>query len=113
MYVNRGKRYGDAKRIQQILLNLVSNAIKFSYTGGRITVRIENDRNRQLLHSQNLMSAHTLFNEYIKFSVIDTGVGIKEDNINKLFKSANGLISDKKKKEKVVKRRRKPYFIDT
>jgi len=59
--------YSDPTRIKQILLNLIGNAIKFTNKGGTITIKIKN------------------LNEKLKFSVIDTGIGIKSEDISKLF----------------------------
>ncbi len=64
---------GDSGRIRQILLNLVSNAVKFTDRGGvRIAVDIE-----------AILETEVLF----RFSVIDTGIGIPEDRIYRLFKA--------------------------
>jgi two-component system autoinducer 2 sensor kinase/phosphatase LuxQ len=57
----------DPKRLKQVLLNLISNSLKFT-TSGSITLEIEQERN-------NLI-----------FKVVDTGIGIKEENQDKLFK---------------------------
>jgi signal transduction histidine kinase len=62
---------GDAVRLQQILINLVSNAIKFTEKGS-VTLQIStNENNDQSLE--------------IKFNVIDTGIGIPKDKIDKIF----------------------------
>ena len=62
---------GDQYRLQQILANLVGNAIKFS-DEGMITVRVEQD------HDQNHSRA-------LRFSVTDTGVGIPIDQQERIF----------------------------
>lgn len=62
---------GDAMRLQQILSNLLGNAIKFTERG-RVTLRIE---------SNQIEGAHARF----KFSVEDTGIGIDENDLAKLF----------------------------
>ncbi|CAD8167474.1 unnamed protein product [Paramecium pentaurelia] len=64
--------YSDQIRLQQILFNLISNAIKFTYNG-QITLKINkiNSGNQQLIH----------------FSVQDTGIGIPSHIQNKLFKA--------------------------
>ena len=62
---------GDPGRINQILVNLVSNAIKFTEQGS-VTVDIE------------LVEEGDNF-QVLKFSVIDTGIGISEQNQSKLF----------------------------
>ena len=71
--------YGDAARIKQILINLISNAIKFSTTGN-INVDV---KNIQQSHSSNT----------ILFSVEDKGIGIPKNGMKKLFKSFSQLDS--------------------
>jgi PAS domain S-box-containing protein len=62
----------DAIRMKQILLNLVSNAIKFTLTGG-ITIKIECKKRINYRTQQ------------IRFSVIDTGIGILPINQKRIF----------------------------
>jgi PAS domain S-box-containing protein len=62
---------GDSVRLHQIILNLVGNAVKFT-TQGKIIVEVK-------LLSQDDHKAT------IAFSVSDTGIGISEDNIEKIF----------------------------
>ncbi|MCT1477818.1 cell wall metabolism sensor histidine kinase WalK [Microbacterium sp. p3-SID336] len=58
---------GDAFRLRQVLDNLIGNAVKYTPTGGRITVRLhEEDGTAEL-------------------SVADTGMGIAEDELPRLF----------------------------
>ena len=59
----------DKSLITQLFNNLLSNAIKFTNKGGSIT----------------LSSKAVSNSRFIKFSVKDTGVGIKEDDLTKLF----------------------------
>jgi PAS domain S-box-containing protein len=74
---------GDKIRLLQILSNLTSNAIKFTQNGS-ITIKIS-----ALNKTKN--------EEKIKFEVIDTGIGISEENQSKLFESFQQLdISTKK-----------------
>lgn len=61
----------DATRLRQILLNLISNAIKFTDQGG-VDILLELDESN---------SPATL-----QFHVIDTGIGIPPEELNKLFK---------------------------
>jgi two-component system CheB/CheR fusion protein len=63
--------YTDPVRLRQILINLVGNAIKFTEVGGvRVVVRLlrEQDDRRKLA-----------------FDVIDTGIGIPPDKLEKIF----------------------------
>ncbi|MCE2887170.1 MAG: PAS domain S-box protein [Pseudanabaena sp.] len=64
----------DERRIRQVLLNLLSNAVKFTPTGGRITLEVKHIELQQM-HTQS----------WIRFAVIDTGIGIAPENIPKLF----------------------------
>lgn len=63
---------GDALRIKQIFMNLLSNALKFTPDGGHITVTVEEQR-------------RTGGYSYLKFQVTDTGVGISEKFLPKMF----------------------------
>ncbi|MDC1340604.1 ATP-binding protein [Oceanospirillaceae bacterium] len=68
---------GDELRIQQILSNLVSNAIKFTAKGGvHIKVTLENTE----AENSNKSNAKGLF-----FSVSDTGAGINETDLSLVF----------------------------
>ncbi len=75
--------YGDEKKIVQILNNLLSNAIKFTNEG---TVKVE-------VASYN----HKTDNAVFTFSVEDTGVGVKQEDIPKMFESFTQLDSSAKK----------------
>ena len=64
---------GDPVRLHQIILNLVSNAVKFT-TKGKITVSVN------LLYEDENQAI-------IRFSVADTGIGIPEAKIGKIFEN--------------------------
>ncbi len=64
---------GDATRLQQILSNMVGNAIKFTPSG---RVRVE----------ASLLAALQPGQTRVFFSVSDTGIGIPDDKLDKLFK---------------------------
>ncbi len=66
------KLIGDPLRIKQIVLNLLSNAIKFTPEEKSITVNV-------VLKEQNDGKAKVLF------EVIDEGIGIAEDKLQKIF----------------------------
>jgi CheY-like chemotaxis protein len=59
----------DPDRLQQILWNLVSNAVKFTPSGGRVEVRAERGPDRQSVH----------------LIVRDTGVGLRPEHAAHLF----------------------------
>lgn len=60
---------GSAKHLQQVLLNLIGNAIKFSPSGSKVTIRAEPDRDGSRL----------------VFSISDNGPGIPEDEQSLIF----------------------------
>ena len=64
---------GDPVRLHQIILNLVSNAVKFT-TKGKITVTA-----KMVFEDKEKVS--------IRFSVTDTGIGIPEEKIEKIFEN--------------------------
>jgi CheY-like chemotaxis protein len=75
----------DTVRLRQIMMNLISNAIKFT-NQGEVLIRVECDR----YFEQTLpTSAHRDLPQspiYLRFSIIDTGIGIESANQDKLFK---------------------------
>ena len=57
----------DHERILQVLANLLSNALKFTPEGGRISIRVE------------------AAGEEVRFSVTDEGPGVREKNLERIF----------------------------
>ncbi len=66
----------DEKRLRQVLINLLGNAIKFTDQGS-VTLQVK--RLNSNIEPNSFI--------YLRFSVIDTGVGISEENIQKLFQA--------------------------
>ena len=58
---------GDASRLQQVISNLLTNAIKFTHEGGRVDVFIERS------------------NDHVEIRVVDTGLGISLDFLPHVF----------------------------
>lgn len=76
---------GDFMRVNQILLNLLSNAVKFTHEGGSIRLGI-----RQINRKNNRV--------YLQFDVSDTGIGMSEEFLERLFtpfEQADSKISQK------------------
>lgn len=67
----------DGRRLKQILVNLLANAVKFTHEGGTVTLEVMVDR----------------FNETLSISVRDTGIGIARDDLTLLFKPFTQLDS--------------------
>lgn len=74
----------DGKRLKQVLINLISNAIKFT-DHGSVTLmvnRIVSDPSHQFQNDLAIQDHCCL-----EFKVIDTGIGIASEDIQKLFRS--------------------------
>jgi two-component system sensor histidine kinase/response regulator len=63
--------FGDSKRIQQVLLNVLNNAAKFT-TAGEVSLDI------RLMAKEN-------DKYHISFTIKDTGIGMSEEQVNRLF----------------------------
>ena len=61
------KVFGDANRIEQVLKNILSNAIKYSQTGDSIDLIVNEDK------------------KYVIVSCKDTGIGIPEEDVGRIF----------------------------
>lgn len=69
--------YADPRRLRQILINLVSNAIKYNHPGGEVKVVV-----------------HPLVAERVRIVVSDTGPGIEPEEQDNLFQPFNRLNQD-------------------
>lgn len=64
---------GDPYRLNQILVNLLGNAIKFTHEGG-VTIKVS-------------IQKQTPEQVFLNFTITDTGIGIQADKINEIFES--------------------------
>jgi PAS domain S-box-containing protein len=64
------KIYADPRRLKQILVNLLTNAVKFTAEHGQVTLQVHANAGRDL----------------IQFSIIDNGIGIALEDLKLLFK---------------------------
>jgi signal transduction histidine kinase/HAMP domain-containing protein/CheY-like chemotaxis protein len=82
--------FTDEQRLRQVLRNLLSNAVKFT-EGGRVELRAH-------MVDSNVSAAANAHEPLIAFSVIDTGIGIADENLESIFgafQQADGTTSRK------------------
>jgi len=88
--------YGDSDKMEQIFINLLDNAIKFTPEGGEIYVTAKLVRSENLLGgtrekpkevwSEELgAQSPELDGDFMEISVADTGIGIPPDELEKIF----------------------------
>ncbi|MBS4759174.1 MAG: hypothetical protein KHX03_00560 [Clostridium sp.] len=78
--------YFDSQRIEQVMSNLISNAIKFTNEGGKIIVKTENIKECDIeKHKLIGVENPILYDRYIKVSVTDSGIGIAAEDLKKVF----------------------------
>jgi len=73
-----GEVTGDERRVRQILLNLLANAVKFTRPGGRITVRCDRVEGKAPF-------TPAAFGSWICLGVTDTGIGIDPEHLETIF----------------------------
>lgn len=57
----------DREKLWQVIYNITDNAVKYTPSGGSVTVYVFND------------------GEFCRIEIVDTGIGIPEDDVNKIF----------------------------
>jgi signal transduction histidine kinase len=72
----------DADKIQQVLVNLISNAIKFNRPNGTVSVRAELAPMRRPFE-EDFFGEETA--DALRVSVSDTGIGIPDDQLGRIF----------------------------
>ena len=84
------KVLADPARVAQVVTNLVSNAIKYTPTNGKIVIAIEPKSGWELKNiGQKLTTANIIYTGnkkgYLALAVKDTGIGISPEDQQKLF----------------------------
>ncbi|MCR4989309.1 MAG: response regulator [Lachnospiraceae bacterium] len=73
--------YGDMGKIKQIVLNLLTNAVKYTEVGGFVLSVSLDERNEDIID--------------VSFSVKDTGIGVRQEDMEKLFTAYERLDEEK------------------
>ncbi|MEP6549863.1 MAG: response regulator, partial [Gemmatimonadales bacterium] len=82
----------DARKVKQIVYNLLSNAVKFTVDGGHVTLfvgRVPREEVGELSGDwkhRSFPMATNDFEEFLKISVTDSGIGISPEGLEHLFK---------------------------
>ncbi len=76
--------WADADKVQKVVMNLLSNAMKFTPTGGRVTLGFDVIPREEATSVFPLTEADT-DSQFAKITVADTGCGIPEDQLEKIF----------------------------
>jgi PAS domain S-box-containing protein len=86
-----GSIQADARKLKQILYNLLANAVKFSTAGGQVTLRAGHVPRADVGQPSGPWTARTFpladneFTDFLELSVTDRGIGISRDGLDRLF----------------------------
>lgn len=78
--------FADARKLKQVLFNLVSNAVKFTPEHGKISVKVAHASHEEFVaFCGPAEDVKTQQNEFLDISVTDTGIGISSEDCARLF----------------------------
>jgi PAS domain S-box-containing protein len=82
----------DVRKVKQIVYNLLSNAVKFTAEGGQVILRVSRVARADVgklsgaWTGRSFPPLDTSFDEFLKISVTDSGIGIAAEGLEHLFK---------------------------
>ena len=68
---------GDPQRVQQILTNILTNAVKFTGSGGRVTIRVDSGMRE--------LPGRGIGADWVTISISDNGVGVADPDRDRIF----------------------------
>jgi signal transduction histidine kinase/CheY-like chemotaxis protein len=86
-----GSIQADARKVKQIVYNLLSNAVKFTVDGGQVKLAVSVVERSDVgrvdggWNSRNFPFANSEFQNFLRISVTDTGIGISPEGLEHLF----------------------------
>ncbi|ONH49996.1 Signal transduction histidine kinase [Pseudomonas cedrina] len=89
----------DLRKTKQIVYNLLANAVKFSEHGSSVTLTVRQVAREQVGQISgdwpvyNFALPASVHQQFLELSVSDTGIGIAEDDMGKLFKAFSQIDS--------------------
>ena len=83
--VDIGTIHADERKIKQVVFNLLSNAVKFTLDGGSVMLEARRMQSSKCKVQSEMMNNSELDADFIEISVTDTGIGIKAEDMDKLF----------------------------
>jgi signal transduction histidine kinase len=69
--------FGDPQRVQQILTNILTNAVKFTGSGGRVTIRVDSGLRE--------LPGRGIDADWVTISIADNGVGVADLDRDRIF----------------------------
>jgi signal transduction histidine kinase/DNA-binding response OmpR family regulator len=88
---DQGWIQADGRKVKQILYNLLSNAVKFTIEGGTVMLgatrvsRADVGRTSGSQPSRSFPPANNEFADFLRIKVTDSGIGISNDGLERLF----------------------------